>query len=312
MAEIVVVGSLNMDLVLQAHRMPSAGETVRGTAFSTVPGGKGANQAAAVALLGGQVAMIGCVGDDAFGERLLRSLGSLGVDLSIVRKLEGVSTGIAAILVDGVGENRIIVIPGANGLLTPDELTSAEARIAKASLLVLQLEVPMPTVETAIRLAVRHGVPVLLNPAPPSALDEALLAQVNYLVLNETEAQVLTGIEPVDADSCRGAAQSLCARGVGVVILTLGERGAYVFSSEGGLHVPARPVRVVDTTAAGDAFIGGLAVSLVEGRSLGEATRFACAAGTLAVTRLGAQTSIPARAEVEKLLAQTEEKPPVL
>jgi ribokinase len=153
---------------------------------------------------------------------------------------------------------------------------------------------------------------VLLNPAPPSALDEALLAQVNCLVLNETEAQVLTGIKPVDADSCGGAAKALRARGIGVVVLTLGERGAYVFSSEGGFHVPARPVKVVDTTAAGDAFVGGFAVSLVEGRSLGEATRFACAAGTLAVTRLGAQTSIPARAEVEKLLAQTEEKQPVL
>jgi len=292
--------------------MPSAGETVRGESISTVPGGKGANQAAAAALLGGQVAMVGCVGEDAFGERLLWSLGGFGVDLSPVRKIEGVSTGTAAILVDGRGENRIIVIPGANGHLAPDTLTSMENQIARAAIVVLQLEVPMSTVETAVTLAAQHGVPVLLNPAPASALDKSLLSRVKYLVLNETEALVLTGVQPTDAQGCRTAAQVLRARGAEVIVLTLGGQGAYVLSADGELEVPARRVKVVDTTAAGDAFVGGFAVSMVEGRGLHEAATFACAAGTLAVTRLGAQTSLPTREEVETLLAQAEVRDEVL
>jgi ribokinase len=302
MAGITVVGSLNMDLVVEAERMPAAGETLRGRRFTLVPGGKGANQALAAARLGAKVALVGCVGDDPFADRLLSNLDALGVDLGGVRRVDGISTGVAAILVDKSGENRIIVIPGANGCVTPEDITRVEDQIASGHLLVLQLEVPMEAVKTAVQLATKHGTPVLLNPAPVMPLSDELLRQVTYLVLNESEARLLTGIDPVDEARCRQAAQALRARGVKVVVLTLGSRGATLQSEHETIHVPALKVDVVDTTAAGDAFVGAFAVALIEGRQMREVTRFACAAGTLAVTRLGAQSSIPTRAEVETML----------
>lgn len=304
--EILIVGSLNMDLVVQADRMPSAGETVLGTSFVTVPGGKGGNQAVAAARLGGRVTMIGCVGQDSFGEQLIEGLRVSGVDVQGVRRTANATTGVAAVLVDREGENRIIAVPAANGQLSPADVASLEARFAEAELIVTQLEVPRATVKAAIALAARHRVPVLFNPAPAFALENELLAGIDYLVLNETEASVLTGVNPDGEDTCRQAALALRACGVGVVVLTLGARGAYVYSDGEGTHVPAQPVTVVDTTAAGDSFVGGMAVSLVEGRGIVEATRFACAAGTLAVTRLGAQTSIPTRDEVETMLARVQ------
>ncbi len=292
-----------MDLVVRADRMPAPGETVTGDSFVTVPGGKGANQAVAVARLGGRVAMIGCVGQDSFGNQLLESLREAGVDTRGMCRTSKASTGVAAILLDRKGENRIIAVPGANAHLGPDDLTPLETWFANAKLIVTQLEVTIPTIRSTVQLAIRHRIPVLLNPAPVCPLEDELLAAVDYLVLNETEAAVLTGIRPEDEEGCQQASQALHARGVPAVIITLGPRGAYVDFEGRGIHVPTQSVTVVDTTAAGDCFIGGLAVSLVEGRGLIEATHFACAAGTLAVTRLGAQTSIPTRGEVDAVLA---------
>ena len=219
MADIVVLGRLNMDLVVRADRMPSPGETLCGTRFSTLPGAKRGNQAAAVALLGGEVAMIGCVGDDVSGERLLQSLATFSADVAAVQRPPDVSNGVAAILVDAQGENRIIVVSGANDLFTPEILRSVEHYIGEARLEVLQLEVPLATVRAAMILCAARGIPVLITPAPAVPLEDGLLAHVTCLVLNETEARVLTAIGQADLESCKRASQDLRARGVGVVAL---------------------------------------------------------------------------------------------
>lgn len=286
---IVVVGSLNMDLIIRAPRLPAAGETLIGTGMSTVPGGKGANQAVAAARAGGRVAMVGAVGGDDFGALLVRRLTGAGVDASRVRRLEGAS-GLALITVDAAAENTIVVVPGANGALTGiDE--ADEALIRAADLLVLQLEVPLDTVTRAARVAAAAGVPVLLNPSPmPAAecpLPAQLLAAVDILVLNESEAAALpAGATP----------------GGGHVVITLGAAGAR-YRGPGGATAHARPpaVRPVDTTGAGDAFTGALAVAWSGGRDPAAALRWACAAGALATTEPGA--AAPLAADIDRVLA---------
>lgn len=301
MGRIVVVGSLNMDLVVRADRMPVPGETIRGHGFHAIPGGKGANQAAAIALLGGEVAMIGHVGDDTFGPQLVGNLQAKGVDTRYVSALTGVATGTALIIVDGQGENSIVIAAGANALVSPQDIDDCDDLLRQAEYLVLQCEIPLETVSYAVQKASRYGLRAVLNPAPACDLPRELLRGVHYLVPNESEAEYLSGQKVSDVATARRAAQRLHAQGVPVVIVTLGSQGALVLADDETFQVPAPRVQVVDTTAAGDAFVGGLVVSLSRGLSLREAVRYAVCAGAVAVTRFGAQTSLPTHAEVQSL-----------
>jgi ribokinase len=295
---VVVVGSLNMDLVVRTARLPQAGETLAGRDFALIPGGKGANQAVAAARLGAATAMIGCLGDDAFGAQLRAGLEADGIDCGAVRTAPGVPSGVALIEVDDAGRNHIVVVPGGNGRLTPAHVAESEPLLAAARIVVLQLEVPLETVRFAAERARALGKVVVLNPAPAQPLPPELLACVDHLVPNEREAALLAGL-PVDSPGAAAAAgQRLRALGARNVIVTLGEQGAVSVGAEGTRHHPARPVNAVDTTAAGDTFIGGLCAALVEGRALHGAIAFAQAAAAISVTRPGAQTSIPRRDEV--------------
>lgn len=297
--EVVVVGSINMDLVVRTARLPEAGETVSGTSFATIPGGKGANQAVAAARLGARTAMIGCVGDDAFGGELRRVLAADGIDCRAVRVAAGVPTGVALIEVDDAGRNHIVVVPGGNGLLVPADVQAHEELLAAARAVVLQLEVPLATVAWTAARARALGKLVVLNPAPAQPLPAELVASTDYLVPNELEAAALAGVRVDSPASAAEAAQRLRAQGARNVIITLGAAGVLSATDDGVRHHAARPVKAVDSTAAGDTFIGGLCASLVAGRPLDQAIAFAQAAAAISVTRPGAQTSIPRREEVE-------------
>jgi ribokinase len=300
---VAVVGSLNMDLVARAPRIPQPGETIIGGEFRTVPGGKGANQAVAAARLGARVSMVGRVGRDGFGEALLENLASDGIDHAFVIQDPESATGVALIVVDDAGQNSIVVASGANMRLSPADVEAAEAAVASADVLLLQLESPLETVARAAQVATEHGVPVILNPAPARQLPDTLLALVDVLIPNESETALLSDMPVHDEAQAEAAAAALLGLGVGTVILTLGERGALLAQAGGATHVPAFPVAPVDTTAAGDAFVGGFAVALAEERTLLEAARWGNAAGALATTRIGAQPSLPTRQEVERLLS---------
>lgn len=301
-AKIAVVGSLNMDLVVRAPHMPIPGETVIGSDFRTIPGGKGANQAVAAARLGAEVTMIGRVGDDDFGRAQLRNLGELSIDTTHVVVDSEAATGIALITLDANGQNSIVLAPGANMRLTKEDINAAQGAIVWSDVLVLQLENPLEVVVHAIDIAYAEGVKVILNPAPARSIPKETLAKLDYLIPNESETALLTGVEVADLDSAKEAAERLREEGVGTVILTLGDRGAFLSSAKESVHIPGYEVEVVDTTAAGDAFVGGLAVALAQGQNLAEAVRYANAAGALAVTRLGAQPSLPTRQEVEEFM----------
>ena len=292
-----------MDLVARAPRIPEPGETIIGTGFRTAPGGKGANQAVAAARLGAQVSMVGRVGVDAFAGQLLDNIAAAGVDHTFVVQDSEAATGVALIVVDDAGQNSIVVASGANMCLVPADVDAAEAVISSADVLLLQLESPLETVTRAAELAHAHGVRVILNPAPARSLPAALLSIVDVLVPNEGETALLTGL-PVGSDAeAEAAAAALRDIGVGTVILTLGQRGAILASEKGTQLLPAFDVSPVDTTAAGDAFVGGFAVALAEGRTLAEAVRWGNAAGALATTKLGAQPSLPTRRALEEMLA---------
>jgi ribokinase len=296
---VVVVGSLNMDLVVQTPHLPAMGETILGSSFRTIPGGKGANQAVAAARMGAPVKMIGRVGEDAFGASLLQNLRDAGVDAAFVRALPGASTGVALITVDQGGRNTIVVDPGANGQLRPDDVLAAEDAFNGAGVLVTQLECPLEAVQQAVALARRHRLHVILNPAPALPLEPAFLAQVDTLIPNQTEVGLLTRQDDVGA-----AVTCLHGWGVRCVIVTLGERGALVSEDGRVTAIPPHPVTAVDTTAAGDAFVAAFAVEITRGGSTLAAARWGNAAGALAVTRSGAQPSLPTRREVEALLTQ--------
>jgi ribokinase len=304
---IVVIGSINMDLVLRVPRMPLPGETLAGGPFQTISGGKGANQAVACARIGAtakSVAMIGCLGDDAFGADLRAALKADGIDDSHISTIPGVASGIASILVDANGQNSIVLAPGANDSLSPAHIDAAKALIERAQVVVLQLETPLATVQHAAALARSLGKTVVLNPAPAPAvaLPAELLALVDYLVPNEIEAAMLANSGPIDtADDASVAAAAATLRGQGVrnVLITLGGKGVYAAFDSGSQRFPAQAVTAVDTTAAGDTFIGGFVAALSEGRSEAEAIGLGQRAAAWSVKRAGAQTSIPHRSELE-------------
>jgi len=302
-ASIAVVGSLNTDLVVRSPRIPRPGETILGGELHTVPGGKGANQAVAAARLGARVSMIGRVGQDTFAAPILENLAADGIDHAFVQQDGEFATGVALIVVDDNGENSIVVSSGANMHLSPADVEAAEAAITAADLLVLQLEVPLETVIRAAELARAHGVKVVLNPAPAQPLPASLLSMIDVLVPNETEAALLTDLPTGAQAGAAEAVEALLGSGVGTVILTLGARGALPARQGKMQIVPAFDVEPVDTTAAGDAFVAGLSVALAEGRELYEAVRWGNAAGALAATKLGAQTSLPTRQALERLLS---------
>ena len=300
---VVVFGSINMDLVVRTPRLPAPGETLTGYTFFTAPGGKGANQAVACARLGAPTRMVGRVGDDLFGEQLRASLRSFGVQDDGVLTTPGPS-GVALIAVDDTAENTIVIVPGANGAVSIADIPRLERALDGARALLLQLEVPIETVVAAARAAHTRGVTVILDPAPALPLPDELYALADIITPNEHEATTLTGIAVHDDQGAIAAARALIARGARRVALKLGARGALTADAEGEQFWSPFTVTPVDTVAAGDAFNGGLAVALSEGRSFNEAIRWGLAAGALSVTRHGAQPSMPERNEVLTLLAQ--------
>ena len=304
MANIVVVGSINMDLVVRTPRFAQPGETLTGDDFHTVPGGKGANQAVAARRLGAAVTMVGCVGEDAFGALMRQGLADEGIDVRHLDVRGGHPSGVALITVDAHGENTIIVVPGANGRMTVDDVTLAREAITAASVLLLQLEVPLPVVRAAAHLARAHGVAVVLNAAPAQPLDDGLLSLADYLVVNESEVFALAGPQATDRQAAIAALQ---ARGARHVVLTLGAAGALLVPAHGEpTSVYAFTVPVVDTTAAGDAFVGAFAVAIADGLPAETALRRGNAAGALAVTRAGAQPSLPTRDAVDEWMGKAE------
>jgi len=295
-SHIFVIGSLNADLVMRAPRLPRPGETVVGAAFHVAPGGKGANQAVAAARLGAPVAMLGRIGDDSFGRLVCAELIAAGIDAGHVQVDGAAATGTAQIVVDERGHNTIVVASGANARVEVTDVVKASAWNG-AALLVLQLEIPLVTVAAAIATAVTRGVPVLLNAAPAQALPAALVEHVTWLVMNEIEAEQLTGRALASPADVEAAIRDLRQPGQRVLV-TLGGAGAVLINDSGVLHVPAPVVDVIDTTAAGDACVGALAAALYRGMSDDAAVRTAVIASSLACTKLGAIPSLPTVAEM--------------
>jgi ribokinase len=303
-SRIVVVGSANTDLVVRVPTLPRPGETVTGGTFFTARGGKGANQAVAAARAGGSVTLIACLGDDPLGDETLAALSAEGIAVDAVRRMPDTHSGVALILVDEGGENSIAVAPGANALLTPEQVVPSVERLSPADVIIAQLETPLETVLAAARAAHRVGACVILNPAPARELPDELLRLVSVLTPNAAEAARLTGMSTAGTHAPADAATALLQRGVGAVAITLGADGVYVATRELRELVPGYRVAVRDTTGAGDVFNGALAVALAEQMSLGEAVRFANAAAALSVTRDGAQPAAPRRSEILALLAK--------
>lgn len=302
-AKVVVIGSLNMDLVTRAPRLPRGGETLIGESFATVSGGKGANQAVAAARLGAQVSMVGCIGSDAYGQELRGALLAEQIDCQAVSTVEGAS-GVALIVVDDNSQNAIVIVAGANGALTSQVIDRFDAVLQAADVIICQLEVPDATVGYALKRGRELGKTVILNPAPASRpLPADWYASIDYLIPNESEASALSGV-PVDSlQSAETAASALIALGAGKVIITLGAQGSLFANGTGFEHFPASQVKAVDTTAAGDTFVGGFAAALASGKSEAEAIRFGQVAAALSVTRAGAQPSIPTLSEVQAFKA---------
>jgi ribokinase len=306
---LVVVGSLNMDFVVSVARLPVAGETVLGRNFQMIPGGKGANQACAAGKLGTPavaVRLIGRVGYDVFADHLKASLAAAGVDVSAVHAAKSQPTGVALIWVDQAGQNSIVVASGANYALAAADVEAMRKVFHGASLALFQLETPLDTVAAALALAREEGLRTMLDPAPAQPLPAALLADVDILTPNETEALMLLGRPParVSPDDAPELADALRKLGPRSVVVKLGDRGSYYCGDAGSFHTPAYPVKVIDSTAAGDTFNAALAVALAEGQPVARALQFANAAAAISVTRLGAQASAPTRGEVDRLLAE--------
>lgn len=299
---VLVIGSLNMDLVARVDNLPTVGETIFGKTFTRFHGGKGANQAIAAARMGAKVSMVGCVGDDYFGRELLSGLSENGVEASGVRSVSG-SSGTALITVDEHGANTIVVVPGANSCVT---LTDIDAGLAKFTghpgILLLQHEIPDQVVRYAIEAAKAAGWLVILNPAPARELSPSVMHCVDIIIPNETEAEVLCGQSIRTVEDAASAGRELLAMGVGAVVITMGRQGALYCTREHTQHIPALPVNAIDSTAAGDSFAGTLACAVAQGRTLEASLRIATAAAALSVTRSGAQPSLPWREELEESL----------
>ena len=299
-ANIVVVGSINMDMVIQTPKLPVTGETVLGGDYTTVPGGKGANQAVSASRLGARVVMFGCLGQDSFGQQLLTNLQQEGIVTDHIRMLPDYPSGMAFIPVTASGDNCIVVSPGANMQLTPDDIMQGEDIIQNADVLMVQLEIPIDTVKAALTIAKKHNVVTILNPAPAKALSAAIYELTDIMTPNETESMLLAAGDVQQAWGPEQTIAELQRLGVGKVLLTRGGDGVAYPSGNGIEIVPACKVEVVDTTAAGDAFNAGLAVGLAEKLSFADAVRFAAKAAALAVTKPGAQPSLPLRKEVDE------------
>jgi ribokinase len=301
---IVVVGSSNTDLVVRVPELPRAGATILGDDLLTLAGGKGANQAVAARRAGAVVYFVGCLGRDNFGDQAMAGLAAEGIYLDYVYRTGDAPSGVALIAVAADGHNSIVVAPGANTHLEPGDIDRAAPVFARADLVVAQLEVPIAAVRHALLHARERGVLTLLNPAPAQSLDAALLGAVDVLVCNETEAEALTGLPVADAAQAEAATRALAERGPRLVILTRGAEGAVLAEGPVVQHIPAFRVEAVDTTAAGDAFIGSLACGLAQGRAPLEAAHYASAAAALSVQRMGAQASLPTAAAVLEFLAE--------
>lgn len=297
--KILVVGSSNTDMVIKAGHLPRPGETILGGTFFMNPGGKGANQAVTIARLGGVVTFICKTGSDIFGHQSQQLFEEEGIDTSYVFSDSKHPSGVALITVDEKAENCIVVASGANANLMPSDLAKAEEAIDRSDYVLMQLEIPMQTVEFVAEMAYNKNKKVILNPAPAYPLSPSLLCHLYMITPNETEAEMISGVKITDTDSAVEAARKISEMGVENVIITLGSKGALVYSSETYELVPAYRVEAVDTTAAGDVFNGALTVALSEGRSQIEAVRFACKASAISVTRSGAQSSVPYRSEVD-------------
>ena len=305
MSKLVVLGSVNADHVLKVPSFPRPGETLHGSGYQVIPGGKGANQAVAAARLGADIGFIACVGDDAFGRDIKQDFSDDGMDVSAVMVEDNTPTGIAMIQVAATGENSICISAEANGKLTAERVQPHLNAIRQADYLLMQLETPVDGVELAAKAAKESQTRVVLNPAPARELNDELLSRVDIITPNETEAEVLTGITVSDEKSAQKAADLLHAKGIETVMITLGSKGVWL--SESGIPgkiIPGFKVDATDTTAAGDTFNGALLTGLIEGKPMEAAIVFAHAAAAISVTRFGAQTSIPAREEVDTFLAR--------
>jgi ribokinase len=305
---ILVAGSLNMDMVIEMGRMPAVGETILGDTLSYVPGGKGANQACTVAKLDGSAVMLGCVGRDDFGEALRGNLSAAGVDVSRLKTGES-STGAASIYVDGAGNNSIVVIRGANQECDISYIDENDSLLRQCSYVMLQMEIPYETIFYVIEKAKEYGKTVILNPAPapgPREIPEEIYKKIDFITPNETELMMLTGVLDCGRESLEKGAGLLLKKGVGNVMVTLGEQGAALINAQGSTYFPARRTAAVDTTAAGDCFNGAFVTALAEGMAVPEAIHYANAAASIAVSRKGAQSSIPDAKEVQSVLKESQ------
>lgn len=301
--KITVIGSANTDMIVQVPRIPGPGETVIGGRFTTAAGGKGANQAVAAARAGGDVTCVARVGDDSFGREAIRGYEKDGIRTSLIARDPDEPTGIAQIWVAENGENSIAVALGANNKLSPDDVERAKEEIKSSALVLLQLEMPLETVRYTIETCAGLGIPVVLNPAPAAEVPTDLYPKISFLTPNEHEAALLCGFDVCTIADAERAAKALAALGAETVIITLGEKGSFLYGENDKGHFPAFSVSAVDTTAAGDVFNGALVVALGEGQPLDRAVRFASAASALSVQMLGAQPSIPVRADIDRFLS---------
>lgn len=299
MKKIVVIGSLNIDLVLSVEEFPKPGETINSLNYKEVPGGKGANQAAAASKLDAKVAMIGKVGADEHGEILLNTLDKYGVDTKHIKK-EG-TTGKAFIHVNSEGENNIVLVPGANHKMTKEDIDTNLGLIQESDLLILQMEIPIPVVEYALKIGKKLNKKIILNPAPAQKIDRNLLKNVHTLIPNESELEILTGLPVESKEQIEEAAKSLIALGVNQVIVTLGSKGSLLVDKNTTQYVPALKVDAVDTTAAGDSFVGAYSSKLIEGYTAYDAAVFATKVAAITVTREGAQSSLPTIEDIKNL-----------
>lgn len=303
-AKLVVLGSINADHILNINQFPQPGETVIGQQYKVAFGGKGANQAVAAGRSGADIAFIACVGEDDIGERIRQQLATDRIDTQPIEAITGSTTGVALIFVNAEGENVIGIDAGANAAVTPDYLNRYRQRVIDADALLMQLESPLDTVIAAAKLAKQHQTQVILNPAPACELPDELLVMIDMITPNETEAQRLTGIAVNNDADAERAANILHDKGIGCVIITLGSRGVWLSENGKGKLVPGFKVKAVDTIAAGDTFNGALVTALLEGKVMSDAVRFAHAAAAIAVTRPGAQPSVPWREEIDAFLQQ--------